>query len=63
MELIYLWVEKYKNIKEQGFNFSPRFECKFDKNTKKLTINEKLWVDRVALRLQFVIFFTKNCRI
>jgi energy-coupling factor transporter ATP-binding protein EcfA2 len=29
MELVYLWVEEYKNIKEQGFNFSPRFECKF----------------------------------
>jgi len=29
MELVYLWVEKYKNIEKQGFNFSPRFECKF----------------------------------
>lgn len=29
MELVYLWVEKYKNIKNQGFNFSPRFECEF----------------------------------
>ena len=29
MELVYLWVEDYKNIKKQGFNFSPRFECKF----------------------------------
>ena len=29
MELIYLWVEDYKNIQKQGFNFSPRFECKF----------------------------------
>jgi len=40
MELVYLWVEDYKNIKKQGFNFSPRFECKYDENTKKLTINE-----------------------
>ena len=24
-----MWVENYKNIKKQGFNFSPRFECKF----------------------------------
>jgi len=24
MELVYLWVEEYKNIKEQGFNFSLR---------------------------------------
>jgi len=29
MELVYLWVEEYKNIKRQGFNFSPRFECEF----------------------------------
>ena len=27
MELVYLWVEKYKNIEKQEFNFSPRFEC------------------------------------
>ncbi|WP_320035065.1 AAA family ATPase [Halarcobacter sp.] len=40
MELVYLWVEDYKNIKKQGFNFSPRFECKYDKNTEELTINE-----------------------
>jgi len=29
MELVYLWVEDYKNIQKQGFNFSPRFRCKF----------------------------------
>ncbi len=40
MELVYLWVEEYKNIKQQGFNFSPRFECDFD--GKDLTIAEKL---------------------
>lgn len=38
MELVYLWVEEYKNIKNQGFNFSPRFVCKFD--GKNLTITE-----------------------
>jgi hypothetical protein len=26
MELVYLWVEEYKNIRNQGFNFSPRFD-------------------------------------
>jgi len=30
MELVYLWVEEYKNIYRQGFNFSHRFECEFD---------------------------------
>jgi predicted ATP-binding protein involved in virulence len=39
MELVYLWVEEYKNIKNQGFNFSPRFECEFD--GENLTISEK----------------------
>ena len=29
MELVYLWVEDYKNIQKQGFNFSPNFECDF----------------------------------
>lgn len=38
MELVYLWVEKYKNIENQGFNFSPRFTCKYDKTTQELTI-------------------------
>ncbi|MDD4505662.1 MAG: AAA family ATPase [Sulfurospirillaceae bacterium] len=39
MELVYLWVEEYKNIKEQGFNFSPRFTCKYENG--ELTIEEK----------------------
>jgi predicted ATP-dependent endonuclease of OLD family len=30
MELVYLWIEDYKNIKKQGFNFSPRFTCDYD---------------------------------
>ncbi|WP_321312427.1 hypothetical protein [Halarcobacter sp.] len=32
MELVYLWVEDYKNIKKQGFNFSPRFEYEYKKD-------------------------------
>ncbi|QKF59295.1 AAA family ATPase [Aliarcobacter lanthieri] len=48
MELVYLWVEEYKNIKNQGFNFSTKFNCnfyaKFDENNQlenfcKLEIN------------------------
>jgi len=30
MELIYLYIEDYKNIKNQGFNFSSKFTCKYD---------------------------------
>ena len=50
MELVYLWVEEYKNIRNQGFNFSPRFECEFkdgvlticDKKKKECKNNEYL---------------------
>lgn len=41
MELVYLWVKEYKNIKKQGFNFSPRFRCEYDEESKELTIEEK----------------------
>ena len=41
MELVYLWVEGYKNIEKEGFNFSPKFECRYNEKTKKLTIDEK----------------------
>ncbi|MFZ2968540.1 MAG: hypothetical protein WA080_05740 [Sulfuricurvum sp.] len=54
MELVYLWVEDYKNIYHQGFNFSPRFECKYDENTKELTIDEKK---------DYVSIFPKNINI
>lgn len=41
MELVYLWVEDYKNIHKQGFNFSPRFRCHYDEKTEKLEIIDK----------------------
>ena len=41
MELVYLWVNNYKNISNQGFNFSPRFECEFTPNTSELKITPK----------------------
>ena len=40
MELVYLWVEEYKNIQKQGFNFSPRFHCEYNEEKRELTINE-----------------------
>lgn len=40
MELVYLWVEDYKNIQKQGFNFSPRFRCEYDEEKNELTIDE-----------------------
>ena len=41
MELVYLWVEDYKNIQKQGFNFSPRFRCDYDEVTKELNVVDK----------------------
>lgn len=40
MELVYLWVEKYKNIEQQGFNFSGRYRCEYNKDKNELTIIE-----------------------
>ncbi|TCW43605.1 ABC transporter family protein [Bacillus thuringiensis] len=31
MELLYVWINKYHNIKKQGFNFSNKYVCEFDK--------------------------------
>jgi predicted ATP-binding protein involved in virulence len=41
MELVYLWVENYKNIEKQGFNFSPRFRCEYDEEKNELEIIDK----------------------
>lgn len=41
MELVYLWVDKYKNIDKQGFNFSPRFRCEYDYEKNELNIIDK----------------------
>jgi AAA15 family ATPase/GTPase len=29
MELLYIWIEDYKNIYRQGFNFSPKYRFEF----------------------------------
>jgi len=41
MELVYLWIEGYKNIKKEGFNFSPRFDVKYDEKENEITIDKK----------------------
>jgi len=41
MELVYLWIEEYKNIKQQGFNLNPKFNCYFNKEKKELVIDER----------------------
>ncbi|CAA6807206.1 MAG: Unknown protein [uncultured Sulfurovum sp.] len=40
MELVYLWVEDYKNIQKQGFNFSSKFICDYDEIKNELTIED-----------------------
>ena len=45
MELVYLWVEDYKNIHQQGFNFSPRFTCKYDEENNVLDIKPKEYIE------------------
>lgn len=44
MELVYLWVKNYKNIVEQGFNFSPNFDVKFTPvyEDKQLSVKSEL---------------------
>ncbi|RXK02329.1 hypothetical protein CRV02_05680 [Arcobacter sp. CECT 8989] len=63
MELVYLWVEKYKNIEKQGFNFSPRFKCEFkdeyDENGK-LKDNCELIIDE---NKEYVSIFPENTNI
>nr|WP_314891439.1 hypothetical protein [uncultured Campylobacter sp.] len=42
MELIYLWIEKHKNIEKQGFNLGSKFKCKYDCEKNELIIDENL---------------------
>ncbi len=62
MELVYLWVEEYKNIKNQGFNFSPRFECEFKDGN--LTICDKKEKDNKCKNKDYIEnFFGKNINV
>ncbi|MGG5802446.1 AAA family ATPase [Bacillus mycoides] len=44
MKLVYLWVEKFRSIKQQGFSFSADFDVTYDITTdqiRKLTIKKE----------------------
>ncbi len=41
MELLYIWIEEYKNIKNQGFNFSREYDISFDKENNELKVDKK----------------------
>ncbi|MBU1667389.1 ATP-binding protein [bacterium] len=59
MELVYLWVEEYKNIYKQGFNFSPRFNCHYD--GENLTVKEN--IDEDGNKQYIENFFGKNINV
>lgn len=40
MELIYVWIEEFRNIKQKGFSFSDRFKVDYNKNTRELKIEK-----------------------
>ena len=56
MKLVYLWVEDYKNIQKQGFNFSPRFECSYDEDTKELTIDKDKYFEPNKISIEALGF-------
>ncbi len=67
MELVYLWVENYKNIHKQGFNFSPQFECDFfpvyeDNADGKEVLKENCKLE-IKKNKDYVNIFPKNINI
>lgn len=37
-ELIFIWIKDYRCLKEQEFNFSPKYQINFDSNTAIINI-------------------------
>ena len=42
MELIFIWIDDYHNIKNQGFSFSSEHEITFDKQANTLNVADNL---------------------
>jgi hypothetical protein len=40
MQLIYLYIDSYKNIQNQGFNFTTQFKCEYKDGTLTIDKNE-----------------------
>jgi ABC-type polysaccharide/polyol phosphate transport system ATPase subunit len=40
MELLYIWIKNYKNIKRQGFNISSKFNFEYDEKKNEITISK-----------------------
>lgn len=47
MKLIYLWVENYQHIKEQGYLLNASYDVKYDREKNKLSISEKDNIDGI----------------
>lgn len=41
MELLYIWIENYKIIQNQGFNFSPRWRFEYQHEDNELIIEDR----------------------
>ncbi len=63
MELVYLWVEDYKNIKKQGFNFSPNFECEFTPIYEDDKLSEKSELKITSKENPLKDFFSKDINV
>lgn len=47
MKLIYLWIENYQHIKEQGYLFNTNYDVKYNREKNKLSISEKNNIDDI----------------
>lgn len=63
MELVYLWVEDYKNIQKQGFNFSPNFDVKFTPVYEDKKLSEKSELTITPKVNQLKDFFGKDINV
>jgi predicted ATPase len=41
MELVYLWISKYKNIENQGFNLNSKWQVEYNDQTKELKVEKR----------------------
>ena len=41
MELLYLWIDNYKNISKTGFNFSTEYDFEYSDDKRELTITKR----------------------
>lgn len=47
MKLIYLWVEHYQHIEEQGYIFNASYDVKYDKEENELSVSKKNSIDSI----------------